>query len=107
MTDDRTCATCAHAYIVDQEWYSDPSLMKFNVDHFCSLINPDNRHCASYMQAHSTCKHWIQCVYPRHIWPKPSYEDMKAGIWHTDKNRRSGDVPETVKPHQSTLEAYQ
>ena len=53
MTDDRTCATCAHAHLVDNDWFTG-TLAKHNVDHFCSLISPTDRHCASYMQAHST-----------------------------------------------------
>ena len=105
MTDDRTCATCAHAHLVDNDWFTG-TLAKHNVDHFCSLISPTDRHCASYMQAHSTCKQWTQCAFPRRVWPKPSDKDRHDGIWPTD-TIRSGDVPEITKPNQSTLEAYQ
>lgn len=101
-----TCADCAHAHIVDNEWFETPALVKHNLDHFCDLIHPDDRHVGSYMQATSTCKQWTQCAFPRRIWPRPSDRDRHGGIWPTD-NQGSGDVPATVKPHQATLEAYQ
>lgn len=104
MTEDRTCATCAHAHIVDNDWFTGP-LSRHNVDHFCSLIYSDDRHVGSYMQAHSTCKQWIQCAFPRRIWPRPSDKDRHDGIWPTD-TIRSGDVPATAK-HQGTLEAFE
>lgn len=95
---DRTCGNCSHCYLEDTGIYSVPSLMHYNLQGACSLINPDDRHVASYVQLDRvrSCKQWRQCQYPRQVHPARTKQMVQKGQWWTDIERNP----------QQTLEAF-
>ena len=86
---DRTCGTCANCYLADTAIHTTLSLMHFNLQGACSLINPDDRHVGSFvlLDRVRSCKHWKQCQYPRQVHPPRTKQMVHKGQWWTDIER--------------------
>lgn len=88
-----TCTDCRHAYLEDNQWFSSPSLRRFNIDVACALIRPED-HIGSHVcgaDDPATCGSFEEGPHPVRVWPARTKAMIRDNKWYTNL------IPETTK----------
>lgn len=96
------CMLCTHAYREDKDWFSLESMIQYNVDVACGLINPNDRHVSSFEGHQSRCEKYAPSMLPIRVFLERPHDMVKAGRWWTDKE----EGPEQTTKRTVTLDDW-